>query len=536
MNAMKTDNRFVAGFLCGVFTFVLVAAVAHGNTMPNVVLINADDLGYGDLGCYGATKVQTPNIDRLATEGRKFTDAHSASAVCTPSRYALLTGDYPLRHGNHGIWGPLSYKSELLIGTDRQTLGKVFQEAGYSTACVGKWHLGFGEGANNWTLPLKPGPLEVGFDDYFGVPQVNSGSPFVYVANHQIVGWDPNDPLRVDKKNASPTPTFPKKAGRKGPNIFAGARKAHKIYDDERTATLLVEKATDWIGKNRAKPFFLYLPTTNIHHPFTPAPRFKGTSQCGLYGDFIHELDWMVGEVVKCLEESGVADNTLIIFTSDNGGMLNVTGQDAWDAGHRLNGDLLGFKFGVWEGGHRIPFIARWPGKIKAGSVSKQLLCNVDMVATMAALVGVEVKDGHARDSVNLLPAFTGNPEETIRAHLVLAPNKRHCLAVRKGKWMYIGGQGSGGFPGDKRGDHNFGGPPAITYAGYENSDIQKGRIRNDAPPAQLYDLEADICQTVNLYRKYPEMVKELSALLKTYARPPAPLKPKKQRKKGKTQ
>ncbi|VGO12370.1 Arylsulfatase [Pontiella desulfatans] len=521
------------GRLIGLVLFALsMTGFSEEARTPNVVFIFADDLGYGDLGCYGATKVQSPNIDKLAAEGRRFSDAHSASAVCTPSRYALLTGDYPLRHGDHGIWGPLSYKTGLLIGTERQTLGKVFQEAGYSTACIGKWHLGFGEDMHGWNKPLKPGPLEVGFDYYFGVPQVNSGVPFVYVENHEIVGFDPNDPLKIDKKNASPTPTFPPEAGRKSPNIFAGARKAHEIYDDERTASLLIEKAKGWIGKNKAKPFFLYLPTTNIHHPFTPAPRFKGTSQCGLYGDFIHELDWMVGEVIQCLEENGVADNTLIIFTSDNGGMFNTTGQDAWDAGHRINGELLGFKFGVWEGGHRIPFIARWPGNIEAGSVSKQLLCNVDMVATMAALADVEIKPGQARDSVNLLPALTGNPQNTIREHLVLAPNKPQCLAVRKGKWMYIGGQGSGGFPGDKRGDHNFGGAPAVAYAGYKNSDIENGKIKPDAPPAQLYDLEADLAQTRNLYRDYPEVIQELDALIKSYAPPAAPPKQKKRRKK----
>jgi arylsulfatase A-like enzyme len=503
--------------LWSVLLLVLFAGAALGSELPNVVFINADDLGYGDLGSYGATLVQTPNIDKLATEGRKFTDAHSVSAVCSPSRYGLLTGEYPLRYGDEGTWGPLGYKSGLLIGTDRQTLGKVFQEAGYATAVIGKWHLGFGEFKHDWNEPLKPGPLEVGFDYYFGVPQVNSGVPFVYVENHRIVGWDSNDPLRIDKENASPTPTFPPEAGRKSPNIFAGAKKAHEIYDDERTASLLVEKATGWIDKNAKKPFFLYLATTNIHHPFTPAARFKGSSECGLYCDFIQELDWMVGEIIRSLEENGVADNTLVIFTSDNGGMFNIGGQDAWDVGHRLNGELLGFKFGAWEGGHRIPFIARWPGKIEAGSVSNQLLSNVDMLATMAALLGVEVKPGHALDSVNLLPALTGNPQESIRKNLVLAAREPTHLAIRKGKWLYIGGQGSGGFKEGKRGDHAFGGASAITYAGYQNSDVEDGKIREDAPPAQLYDLEADISQTTNLYDRYPEVVQELSVLMQSY-------------------
>ena len=496
----------------------LFAASPPAADRPNVVVIFADDLGYGDLSCYGATKVKTPNIDRLAKQGRMFTDAHSASAVCTPSRYALLTGDYPLRQGNGGVWGPLSHTSGLIVDTKRLTLGQLFKDAGYATACIGKWHLGFGKGTCDWNKPLRPGPLELGFDYYFGVPKVNSGFPYVYVENDRIVGWDPADPLIYKGKPISPTPTFPPEAGRKSPNAFAGARKAHQIYHDEKTATLLTEKAVGWIKKSKANPFFLYFPTTNIHHPFTPHPRFKGTSQCGLYGDFIHELDWMVGELWKCLEQSGVLDNTLVIFTSDNGGMFNVGGQAAWKAGHQINGKLLGFKFSAWEGGHRVPFIARWPGKKDAGSTSNQLICHVDMVATMAALTGVKITKGHARDSVNMLPALTGDPSEQIRDHVVLAPVKPTHLAVRKGKWMYIGAQAGGGFTAAKRGAHAFGGPAAVTFTRRENSDIENGKIKTSAPPEQLYDLEVDLAQTTNLYRQYPQVVKELKALLATYA------------------
>ena len=322
------------------FTSILVvtlfsAATASEEKQPNVIFIFADDLGYGDLSCYGATHVNTPNIDKLAADGRKFTDAHSASAVCTPSRYALLTGEYPLRaNGGKGIWGPLSESSGLLIDTQTLTLGKVFQNKGYATAALGKWHLGFGEGQNNWDQPLSPGPLEVGFDYYWGVPLVNSGSPYVYVENKEIVGHDANDPLirlvKGSKRKPSPTPKFPKKASVKQPNQFAGALAAHTIYDDEKTGTLMTEKAVSWIDKNKDKPFFLYFSTTNIHHPFTPAPRFKGSSKAGLYGDYIHELDWMVGELVKQLEKNNLTENTLIVFTSDNGGMMNLGGRIAY--------------------------------------------------------------------------------------------------------------------------------------------------------------------------------------------------------------
>ena len=481
----------------------------HNENKPNVIIINADDLGYGDLGCYGASKVKTPNIDRLAAQGRMFTDAHSASAVCTPSRYALLTGEYPVRKNIHG---PAMLKAGLLIDTKQPTIGTVMKDAGYDTACIGKWHLGFGDKSPDWNGQLKPGPLEVGFDYYFGVPVVNSHPPFVYVENHKVVGLVPEDPFVFNRK--AKTREFPEKMSLDG---IGGADAAHALYDDEMVGTCLTDKAKSWIKGHSKNPFFLYLATTNIHHPFTPHPRFKKTSQYGRYGDFIHELDWIVGEVIKTLDEQGVADNTLVIFTSDNGGMLNQGGQDAWKSGHTLNGELLGFKFDVWEGGHRVPFIARWPGKIKAGSRSNQLVCNIDMIATLAALTGKTLRKGQARDSVNILPALTGDPEKPVREQVLLAGRKPTHLAVRKGKWMYIGARGGGGFTGTRLGEHLFGGPSAITFTKRPNSDIVNGRIRKGSPPAQLYDLEKDIGQSVNVYRQYPGIVKEMEALLARY-------------------
>ncbi len=492
---------------------------------PNVVLIFADDLGYGDLGCYGATKVQTPNIDRLAKEGRRFTDAHSASAVCTPSRYALLTGEYPVRaNGGAGVWGPAPVTSGLIIDTDKFTIADVFKNKGYATAAFGKWHLGFGEGTNNWQEPLRPGPQDLGFDYYFGLPVVNSAPPYVYVENDHIVGGDPADPLiylgRGQHKEATPITPIPPEASERTANMFRGAMEAHKKYDDYTVGTVLAGKAVDWITANRQQPFFLYLATTHIHHPFTPGERFQGTSQAELYGDFIQELDWMVGQVTGCLAEYGLSENTLVIFTSDNGGMLNLGGRNAVRAGHRINGDLLGFKFGAWEGGHRVPFIARWPGKIEPGTESNQLICNVDMLATFMAVTGQDPNTLEEKDSVNVLPALLDDPEEQIRKELILSPHKSTHLAVRKGQWMYIGARGSGGFSGSKPSDHAWGGPPAVQFVGGINSDIENGRIKEDAPPAQLYDLEADINQTRNLYNEYPEVVKEMSDLLATCAPP----------------
>ncbi|WP_235034061.1 sulfatase-like hydrolase/transferase [Roseiconus lacunae] len=504
--------------------FIYLAPTPHCQSAdgpPNVVLIFADDLGYGDLGCYGATKVQTPNIDALAADGRRFTDAHSVSAVCTPSRYALLTGQYPVRaNDGRGVWGPAPITSKLIVDTNKTTIADVFKSAGYEAGVIGKWHLGFGEGTNKWQEPLRPGPQDLGFDYYFGMPVVNSAPPYVYVENDRVVGSDSDDPLVLLGRNAkgiTPITPIPPEAAQRSPNQFGGAKKAHALFNDYQVGTTLAKKSVEWINEHKDKPFFLYLATTNIHHPFTPAKRFQGTSGCGLYGDFIHELDWIVGEVMTCLEENGVADNTLVIFTSDNGGMFNLGGQAAFKAGHRQNGDLLGFKFGVWEGGHRVPMIVRWPGRVKAGTTSDQLIGNVDMLATFAALTGQKIGKAQQADSVNMLPAFVDEPEEQIRDHLVLAPHKGTHLSVRKGKWMYIPNQGSGGFGGKKPGDHTFAGPAAATFVGSVNSDIEDGKIRQDAPPAQLYDLEADVNETQNVHDENPEVVKELKALLALY-------------------
>ena len=502
-------------------SIVAIAALPALAAPPNVVLIFVDDLGYGDIGCYGATKVQTPNIDRLAKEGRRFTDVHSASAVCTPSRYGLLTGEYPLRAlGGKGLWGPAPITSPLLVNPEKRTIADVFKSSGYDTAVIGKWHLGFKKGKNDWQEPLRPGPQDLGFDYYFGMPVVNSAPPYVYVENDRIVGADPADPLVYlgrNAKGATPITPIPPEAANRSRNAFGGAKEAHKLFNDYQVGTTFAKKSVEWIKGRNDKPFFLYLATTNIHHPFTPAKRFQGTSQCGLYGDFIHELDWIVGEVVKALEEKGVADNTLIIFTSDNGGMFNYGGQAAFKAGHRINGDLLGFKFGVWEGGHRIPFIVKWPGKIKAGSTSTQTMSGVDLFATFAAITGQAVDKKQAVDSVNMLPALVGDPEEPIREHLILAPNKGTHLSVRQGKWMYIPKQGSGGFGGKTPSSHTFAGPPAATFVGSVNSDIENGKIKKGAPPAQLYDLESDRAQTKNVYGENPEIVKQMQTLLSTY-------------------
>ncbi len=482
--------------------------------LPNIVLINADDLGYGDLSCYGATKVQTPNIDRLASQGRSFSDAHSASAVCSPSRYGLLTGRYPLRRNFWGATGGID--DGLSIDTTQVTLASLLKKAGYSTACVGKWHLGLGEDKPDFNGELKPGPLELGFDYFYGIPMVNSGPPFVYIENHQVVGYDPADPFVLGKKSV--TQKWPEKGGY---TAIGGAEKAHLLYEDEKVGTTLKNKAVEWLknthSTQKEKPFFLYLATTNIHHPFTPAPQFKGTSGCGRYGDFIHELDWIVGEVLRTLDEIGETENTLVIFTSDNGGMLNLGGQDAWKEGHKLNGELLGFKFGAWEGGHRIPFIAKWPGKIPANSSSEHLISQIDLLATFAAIVDQPLTNEECPDGVNQLPELLGQARESLRELLIISPNAPSHLTVRKGDWVYIPAQNEGGFQGIKVGEHLLGGAAATKLTGQVNSDIVDGAIKPDAQPAQLYNLEEDPYQRVNVFGQHPQLEQELDEILQSY-------------------
>lgn len=508
-----------------------IVSSSQSDQLPNIVFILADDLGYGDVGAYGATLVDTPNIDKLAAQGRMFTDAHTASAVCTPSRYALLTGEYPLRSGipipareEQGAWGPVLPDDPLIIDTDKPTLSTVLQESGYKTAAIGKWHLGFTDSANDWSGPLSPGPRDVGFDYYYGMPVVNSLPPYVYVENEMIVGHDPSDPLVYvprEERNDGFEPTsvreFPPEASQKTENWFTGAKKAHELFDDEQVGTVFTEKAIEWMDANKEDPFFLYFSTTQIHHPFTPAPRFKGTSEIGLYGDFIHELDWMVGELTDYLEENNLIDNTLIIFTSDNGGMLNLGGRNAVEKGHMLNGEYLGFKFGVWEGGHRVPFIAHWPEKIKAGETSKQLISLVDMMASFASLTGQSESIPEETDGVNVLPALLGETDEEIRTELVLAPRNPRNLAFREGKWVYIGAKGSGGFGGSRPEQHAWGGAAGVNLVGGENSDMKDGQLLPDAPPAQLYDLVADPYQTTNLYHQHPEIVARMEARLNEF-------------------
>lgn len=474
---------------------------------PNIILINADDLGFGDLSCYGATKINTPNIDALAARGRRFTDAHSPSAVCSPSRYGLLTGQYPLRKN---IWGPVHWRHPLVIAPETPTLGRMLQDAGYDTACVGKWHLGIGEKQTDWNGPLVPGPNACGFDYYFGHAVVNSSPPYVYVENEGVVGYDPQDPIVTGRKSV--TQKFPEK----GIGNVGGAEQAHLLYRDKEVGTTFVEKSAQWIAdRSEDKPYFLYLATTNIHHPFTPAKQFDGTSEAGIYGDFVQELDWMVGEVIKAVEARGDLDNTLIVFTSDNGGMLNLGGQEAWEKGHRMNGELLGFKFGIWEGGHRVPMIAAWPGRIPAGTTSNHLISQIDLFATFASVIEQDAEG--AADSVDQLPELLGKADKPLREELVVLSNRPSHISIRTERWLYIPAKGEGGFKGEKWGVHLISGVAAMKHTGQVTSDVVDGKLRRDAPAQQLFDLINDPKQTRNVIAEHPQVANQLQKRIDHY-------------------
>ena len=455
---------------------------------PNIVLIYADDLGYGDLSCYGATKLKTPNIDRLAKEGRLFTDGHSTSATCTPSRYALLTGEYPLRINNYS---PVFCESRLIIDTQKTTLASLLKRKGYATACIGKWHLGFGKkNRPDWNKELKPGPLEVGFDYFFGLPVVNSHPPFVYMENRRIVGLDPADPLVYKRGGKTHSREYPNKHAtpRPGMSSLIGGKAAHDLYVDELIAEELTKKSLLWMNK-QSQPFFLYYASHNVHYPITPHPYFKGKSECGLRGDFVQELDWSVGQLIAAVERFGALDNTLFIFTSDNGAIIKDgdQGDVLQDSGHAPNGKLKGRKFGAWEAGHRVPFIASWPGKIPAGTTSDALIANMDLLPTFAAITDQKLTPKEARDGVNQLALFVEEDAVPARNELIIQPHKRSHTSLRQGDWVYIPGAGDGGWVNAKRGD----------------------------PARQLYNLKEDPSQKNNRIADSPERAEAMAARLK---------------------
>jgi len=474
---------------------LFAAEEGGGGRRPNIVLVLADDLGYGDVGCYGATKIATPRLDGLAAEGVRFTDAHAPCAVCAPTRYGVLAGRYFWRSRQRGDYSFNFHAGEIL-------LPQMLKQAGYATVCLGKWHNGFCDSAPDYNKELKPGPLEAGFDYFFGTPRTHNEPPFVFVENHWVYKHDPDDPIIMIPKEETP----PGQGW--GWGLSKGAKAAHEARPQDQIDIILARKAVEYIEAREAgQPFFLYLPFLAPHVPLAPSKPFQGTSGVGVYGDYIQELDWCVGEVLDALERKGLADDTLVVFTSDNGAVYHGC---AVDNGHRPNAYLMGQKTDAWDGGHKVPFIARWNGRIPAGSVCDHLASHTDLYATFAAAAGLAVPEGAAEDSINQLDAFM-RPSEADAQRDEMIYHGIFGLALRSGDWVYLPKQGSMGFTAHPT--RRWGLP--YSRMGLENSDLDAdGKLLPDAPPAQLYNIREDPGQRVNRYREQPALVERLSARL----------------------
>ena len=440
---------------------VVGSSAPRSGERPNVVLIYGDDVGFGDLGCYGAEKIPTPNLDRLAAEGLRFTDGHCAAGTCTPSRFALLTGVHGFRSGVR----VLPPNARLTIPVDAWTLPDTFRAAGYRTGIVGKWHLGLGaEGeAVDWNGAVKPGPMELGFDESFLLPSTNDRVPCVYLEGHGVVGLDPTDPLYVGKLAGAPEGSTPYPNGRKTPEAMTYYPSSHghnqsvingigrigymaggeaALWDDETMADVFVERATRFIDENHEEPFFLFFSSQDIHVPRTPHPRFKGKSELGYRGDAMVQLDWAAGAVMEALEARGLAENTVVIFSSDNGpvyddgyvdGTTVLTSKEEVDRGHDGSGPYRGGKYQVYEGGTRVPLIVRWPGGIEPG-VSTALVTQVDFVASFASMLGVPLPEAEAMDSRDAIDALLGR-DAVGRQYVV---EEARGLALRDGPWKLV--------------------------------------------------------------------------------------------------
>ena len=468
---------------------------AKTESKPNIVFIYLDDLGYGDMGAYGATELKTPNMDRLANGGVRFTNGHATSSTCTPSRYGLLTGVYPWRNKEARI---LAGSAALIIDTAQITLPKILKAKGYHTGIVGKWHLGLGDGNVDWNGKVTPGPNEVGFDYSYIMAATQDRVPTVYIDNGHVDGLDPNDPIQVDyKNNFEGQPT-----GKDNPELLTlkwhhghnnsivngipriGYMKGGEAakWSDVDMADHFLAKAQAYVKSHKNEPFFLYYAMQQPHVPRTPNPRFVGTSGMGPRGDVIVEADWCIGEFLKTLEDEGLMENTLIVFSSDNGPVLNDGYYDEAVeklGNHKPAGVLRGGKYSLFEAGTRVPFITYWKGNIKP-AVSDALVCQVDLLASLAAFVG---SDEQTIDSEDLMEAFLGNASQGRKDLIIEASSK---TAYINGNYIMI--------------------PP------YKGSPVNKEvNIENgNSSVYQLYNLLDDIGQQKNLAEQMPDKLKEM--------------------------
>jgi arylsulfatase A-like enzyme len=474
--------------------------------MPNILIIYTDDVGYGDVGIYGG-KIPTPNIDRLAREGIMFTNAYTTSATSTPSRFSLLTGEYAWRMPGTGV---ASGDAPALIRPGRETWPLVMQRAGYKTAVIGKWHLGLGgDKGPDWNGRITPGPLEIGFDYCWIIPATNDRVPTVYVENHHVPGLDPYDPIKVsftenisDRPTGVERPDLLKMMWSHGHNhtitngisrigYMQGGESA--LWRDEDIADILVEKAIEFIDSDNDPPFFIYYNPVCIHVPRIVHERFEGITPFGPRGDMMVQLDWQVGALMEALEDRGMAGNTMIIFTSDNGpvlddGYVDYAVEKLGD--HKPWGEFRGGKYSAFEAGTRVPMIVKWPGRLEEGSVSPALFSQVDMLASFASFTGQDYNAGQAKDSRDKWDVLTGN-DHIGRDGLVQQAIQNVLTYVRNDGYKYIS-------PHD--------GPAIVPWG----TGIETGFFDNE----QLYDIKNDPGETLNVASEFPELVIEMRSLL----------------------
>ncbi len=471
-----------------IVSLLLLAAAAAAAKAPNVVIVMADDMGYGDVRALNPqSRIPTPHLDRLAAQGVTFLDAHTPSAVCTPTRYGLVTGRYSWRTRLKS--GVLNGYGEPLIEPGRETIGSFLRAQGYATAVVGKWHLGLGfaktaAGAFDFSKPVSDGPHTRGFDYSYVIPASLDFPPYVYIRNGRITAFP------LVEQPAIQFPRFMRK-GERAPDLDPA-----KVLDD------LVREVAGFIGRQakQAKPFLLYMPLTAPHKPTWPHKRFRSKTRLGPYGDFIAQVDAAVGEVLRSLDEAGAADNTLVIYTSDNGSyMYRLDGAEETDhaddetvqayrsLNHTANYVFRGTKADIWEAGHRVPFFARWPGEIEPGGKQAEPICLTDIFATLAEIAGAALPEDAAEDSFSLLPLLRGGPRARPRAPII-HHSGGGMFAVRDGRWKLVAGNGSGG------------------------REAPKGKPF--ARPYRLFDLEADLSERRNVIERYPETANRLEQAL----------------------
>lgn len=473
---------------------------------PNIIVIMADDMGYGDVSAYGATTLSTPNIDRLAAEGQRFTSGYCSASTCTPTRYSFLTGTYAFRRPNTGIAPP---NSPAIIQPGTETIASLLRSVGYRTAVIGKWHLGLGgPGGPDWNGDLNPGPGEIGFDTHFLLPTTNDRVPQVYVEDHRVLNLDPKDPLWVgDKKPSEDHPTgithrqTLKMNWSHGHNstihngisrigFYTGGHAAR--FRDEDLADEWVKRSVTWIEANKAAPFFLFFSSHDLHVPRVPHERFQGATTLGPRGDSIMQLDWCVGELLKTLDRLNLTEKTLVVFCSDNGPVLDDGYKDLAlgnIGSHRAAGPFAGGKYSVYEGGTRTPFITRWRGRIAPG-VSDEMVCTIDLASSLAALTGATLPDQACLDSMNVIEALLGKPGARGRDHLVQQDNgMRNNYGLRVGNWKLL------------RHDSK------LAY----NHQVETRLANTKVARFQLFDLSTDPGETTDLYEKRPGIAKRLT-------------------------